>query len=891
MAIREREMATEATANQTQRVLLEPAPIQIDPHARAIASLRELPLDILATGGGAESAASMQTASPAFLPAYFIFQNEAVKQARVILGSRPTLPQLRHERDKFETVIGLIHHFQSTSPAKTQPPNKPTSVAVIDQFTKRTVVDAVRDPSDRSAKTIRAVAHNLAIMALEDELEIADTITLLEKRKTEVNHHTTLMRTAREQSSTDQAKERYKNLATTDYERAFLATLDRKLTEYGYIPNLQIVTDMDKTLSDDAGSAHLKPGNSIGNELDQFNTATLLPIRQRLPITDNPLLDPQHRYDAEEYLRESGRRLPIFEDAKQTIDLARAHGIPVTILTANMTGVARGASEQLNNPQAVHVIGLERDSCLGYEKSLLLTKMMAEHPDNVIVFSDDGDTGATDAIISGRVSPDIDIPLENIVFFATRETDQNGAYRLQQALAGKKIPHATNKRTEGQNGKVYGFQGVSRTLELYIKWKDTRLSEGWKTKTEALGIATRRPYRLSDEAVETPHRGPVPMPELKRATVLHGEKTEFLPDGQLNWKYWIGTASVVRDAKGKIISLFKGTDEPTGRKAISNIGHAQLGPDGVTVVDRHPHPVVFTRPDQAHLYPHGFEDTRVTKLGDRRYLLVSNVSNKDIRDKGMFAHKDQRLKGVYIYLHAATDIADPESIEPLGMIGPDFYFKNAIVFPEVIERNGEPHIMLMYRDLPDIQASLIPLKDLIVLAYDEDYRRAFWERELATETKRQHTILQPLFRWEAKGDSRYPIGQISGGSVPVEVSFTDKRTGQQRNAWLFTYNATTGFDEAGNTLDRVVGICLLDRNDPFTVIARSPDPIITPVREDEVNGRYPNITFTVGTDISPDGELRIYYTAGDQNLNIATCQLSDMLDYLTQYDAYGQLKQ
>lgn len=80
-----------------------------------------------------------------------------------------------------------------------------------------------------------------------------------------------------------------------------------------------------------------------------------------------------------------------------------------------------------------------------------------------------------------------------------------------------------------------------------------------------------------------------------------------------------------------------------------------------------------------------------------------------------------------------------------------------------------------------------------------------------------------------------------------------------------------------------VGVMLLDRDHPETVIARSPEFIMEPQEYYEKVGLIiPNVVFPTAAVVK-DGRLYIYYGCADTCIGVATVMLEDMLNYVLQF--------
>ncbi len=116
-------------------------------------------------------------------------------------------------------------------------------------------------------------------------------------------------------------------------------------------------------------------------------------------------------------------------------------------------------------------------------------------------------------------------------------------------------------------------------------------------------------------------------------------------------------------------------------------------------------------------------------------------------------------------------------------------------------------------------------------------------------------IMEPEQPWEAK--------KIGAGPPPTK---TDA-------GWLLIYH---GVDP-----DRVyrAGAALLDLEQPWKVIARTPQPILEPEEEYEREGDVPNVVFPEGAMVIGD-ELVVFYGGADKVCCAASARLDELVNYL-----------
>ncbi len=116
-------------------------------------------------------------------------------------------------------------------------------------------------------------------------------------------------------------------------------------------------------------------------------------------------------------------------------------------------------------------------------------------------------------------------------------------------------------------------------------------------------------------------------------------------------------------------------------------------------------------------------------------------------------------------------------------------------------------------------------------------------------------IMEPERPWETK--------KIGAGPPPIR---TDA-------GWLLIYH---GVDP-----HRVyrAGAALLDLEEPWKVIARTPEPILEPEEEYEKEGDVPNVVFPEGAAVIGD-ELIIFYGGADKVCCVASVRLDELINSL-----------
>ncbi|MCD4687602.1 MAG: glycosidase, partial [Anaerolineae bacterium] len=193
---------------------------------------------------------------------------------------------------------------------------------------------------------------------------------------------------------------------------------------------------------------------------------------------------------------------------------------------------------------------------------------------------------------------------------------------------------------------------------------------------------------------------------------------------------------------------------------------------------------------------------------------------------------------------AQTD--DFQRYRKLGVVGPDVFDRNAVLFPEMV--GGK--LILIHRAESDIQIAFFDDLDHLL-----DPGPEFWPDYLRHLD--DHKLLTQVYPWEAK--------KIGASCPPLQTP----------EGWLLIYH--------GVDMDHVyrAGAALLDLDDPRRVIARTAEPILEPEAPYELVGDVPNVVFPQGLVVL-DRTAYVYYGGADKVVALATAPLADLVTYLTQ---------
>ena len=118
--------------------------------------------------------------------------------------------------------------------------------------------------------------------------------------------------------------------------------------------------------------------------------------------------------------------------------------------------------------------------------------------------------------------------------------------------------------------------------------------------------------------------------------------------------------------------------------------------------------------------------------------------------------------------------------------------------------------------------------------------------------------------------AKFPWEQKIGGSSPPL---------KHRQGWFLLYH---GVDAKGVYH---VGAMMLDLKDPRRVIARAPEPIMSPEADYEWKGLYPHGVVFPTANVVVEGTLFVYYGCADKHIGVATANFDQLVDYVLQFKA------
>lgn len=257
----------------------------------------------------------------------------------------------------------------------------------------------------------------------------------------------------------------------------------------------------------------------------------------------------------------------------------------------------------------------------------------------------------------------------------------------------------------------------------------------------------------------------------------------------------------------------------------STFGYA-TSKDGIKIDYRCPDPIYIPRESfEQKLNPggnSGCEDPRITKIGDKIYMVYTAYDSKNPPRVALTWIKETD------FLNQKWNFAKSVLISP-----PNIDDKDACVFPEKI--NGK--YFVIHRIGEDINSAFCDTLDFNGKNWLEGYRWIYPRKGM----------------WDSK--------RIGIASPPIKT----------KAGWVLIYHGISDEDNFYR-----VGVILLDLKDPTKILSRSDEPIFEPETEYEKEGLVSNVVFPCGA-ILQGNKFLIYYGGADKVIGVATIKLSDML--------------
>jgi predicted GH43/DUF377 family glycosyl hydrolase len=252
-----------------------------------------------------------------------------------------------------------------------------------------------------------------------------------------------------------------------------------------------------------------------------------------------------------------------------------------------------------------------------------------------------------------------------------------------------------------------------------------------------------------------------------------------------------------------------------GNDGISRIGYAS-SPDGYIINERSPTPI-FRPKNNTENY--GCEDPRVTLFNNEVIMAYTALTETD----------HEQIYQIALTSISADDFLSKqwkwnERLLPFKGIRN----KDGVLFPKKIDGK----YLMFHRLEPDM-----------CVAYSDDLKRWY--------------DIKSFMRPRTKSWDCWKIG---AAGPPIELN----------EGWLVIYHGVS-FEKVYS-----LGVLLLDRDNPETILHRSEAPILTPVTDYERFGKVPNTVFSCGNVLIND-EILVYYGGADSVVCVATYELNELM--------------
>jgi predicted GH43/DUF377 family glycosyl hydrolase len=306
----------------------------------------------------------------------------------------------------------------------------------------------------------------------------------------------------------------------------------------------------------------------------------------------------------------------------------------------------------------------------------------------------------------------------------------------------------------------------------------------------------------------------------------------LLPDPQSDWEcYNVFNPAVIHHS-----GLFHMLYRAQGLDWISRLGYA-VSRDGSE----------WNRMRRPVLEPHdasdsrGIEDPRVVEM-DGVFYMTYTAYGSEFRGEGEPTHLGG---GILPMIARSHNLITWERMGPI-VVGEDN--KDHVLFPRKI--NGR--YAALHRRWPHVW-----------IAYSDDLHT--WPGD----------AMAPIYG--PRPSSWWDGTSVGSNGIPIETEY----------GWLCLNHGYTlelidkeSSLAQGPILKRVyrLGVILLDLEDPTKVISRPAEPIFEPEELWELRGDVPYVVFNNASPVV-DGTVYVYYGGADHVIGLATCSLSDLVDY------------
>lgn len=327
--------------------------------------------------------------------------------------------------------------------------------------------------------------------------------------------------------------------------------------------------------------------------------------------------------------------------------------------------------------------------------------------------------------------------------------------------------------------------------------------------------------------------------------------------GETNEAEGVLNPATAHDASGRLYLL----PRLVAAGNVSRIGLARVVVDGGVPVDVEREGVVL-EPDRTWergSQNAGVEDPRVTYIPALGLHVMTYVAFGPLGPRTAIA--------------VSPDVRGWDRLGPVSFTYDDeldldlnlFHNKDTVFFPEpVTAPDGTESLAVLHRpswDLSEIRAGERP----VLPEWLPDHRGSIWMSFIHLADVRRD--LGAITRWRGHrvvAAPEHPFEELKIGSGPAPIRVPE--------GWLLIHHGVTGRLEGGMTQQQHVnyaaGAMILDGAEPWRVVTRTAEPLLTADTDDERSGTVPNVVFPTAIE-EVDGERYVFYGMADSKVGVA----------------------
>lgn len=190
--------------------------------------------------------------------------------------------------------------------------------------------------------------------------------------------------------------------------------------------------------------------------------------------------------------------------------------------------------------------------------------------------------------------------------------------------------------------------------------------------------------------------------------------------------------------------------------------------------------------------------------------------------------------------------------------------KDCVFFPEIVDDpDGVPSFAILHRPMWDLR-DVRPDETSKPSGLSDD-RPSIWMSFVPVDAVREN--MAALARWDkhrvvAWPEASFETSKIGSGPAPIRVD----------EGWLLLYHGVVGEIVPGVAQQQNVNYSaagmILDALEPWKVVARSAEPLLTADTRDERDGIVPNVVFPTAIE-EIEGRRFVFYGMADSKIGVA----------------------